>query len=255
VKDIPYGEAIFNPKVVTPSFIIPKPALTHPTRQWMATKHEGSVLYRKEWNFFVRSGVAADAPADYFFNSFESTSPQVMALLHDAGLTGSTVAVSEEEVWSRIGKVWDWMKNRVSVDNAAYASIHPATDRWPSIVECANYYATHGNLVWAACFSKALLFATVLGRVIDARYRFGIATTHHTENGAPATASHVYVAAYVADRWFYLDPTNSPYVDFPLFANRQSIGVASFTTVDYPHPFSLIPLPGSDFALVPYLPA
>src|SRR5207249_3182177 len=106
----------------------------------------------------------------------------------------------------------------------------------------------------AACFSKAHLFATLLGRVVYPRFRFGVASTHHTEDGAPPTASHVYVAAYVADRWFYLDPTAAPSTDFPSFADRQSIGVGSFTTVDYQHAFDLIPPPLSGFAQVPLLP-
>lgn len=34
-----------------------------------------------------------------------------------------------------------------------------------------------------------------------------IASAHHTENGAPTTASHVSVGVYLTGRWCHLDPT------------------------------------------------
>jgi hypothetical protein len=256
VKEIPYGKAFIYPKSTDlRGEIIPHPLLPHQTWQRMGTLHEGSVLYHKQWNFWVRAGVKADTiHLGDFFPYYESENAQTHTLLEDAGFTWST-AWTEEEIWSRIGRVWAWMRDRVSVDDAAYATILPASGTWPSILDLAAYYVAHGGrLVWSACFSKAHLFATLLGRVVYPRYRFGIALTHHTEGGAPATASHVYVAAYVADRWFYLDPTASPFEDFPVFANRKSIGVSSFTTVDYQHPFDFIPVPLADFDLVPYLP-
>jgi hypothetical protein len=148
------------------------------------------------------------------------------------------------------------MHDRVDDDGTAYTTISSDPTSWPSIADYAAYYVAHDRrLVWAACFSKAHLFATLLGRVVYPRYRFGIAITHHTEGGAPATASHVYVGVYVADRWFFLDATAAPFTTFPNYAARQSIGVASFTTVDYQHPFDFIPVPLSGFTLVPYLPA
>jgi hypothetical protein len=59
----------------------------------------------------------------------------------------------------------------------------------------------------------------------------------------------------VADRWFYLDATEAPSEAFPAFAACRSIGVPSFTTVDYQHPYDFIPVPLSGFTQVPYLPA
>jgi len=219
----------------------------------MTTKHEGKVLYWKLWNFWVRAGVSADLRADRFFRDYERANNESDALLRDVGFPWAK-AETEEEVWARIGMVWNWLKDNVRYDGSAYSSISSVEGSWPSILDYARYYANHGDLVWAACFSKAHLFATLLGRIIYPRYRFAVATGHHTENGAPPTASHVYVAVYVGERWYYLDPTAVHSVSFPDYAHRKSIGVSSFTSVDYEHPFKFLPVPLSGFTRVPYLP-
>jgi hypothetical protein len=220
--------------------------------QGMATKHEGKVLYYKLWNFWVRAGTDADQPSDYFFKDYESTNAQTDALLGNIGFAWRK-AETEKEVWDRMGLVWNWLRENVTVNNEAYSSIS-TTEGWPSLLDYAKYYADNGNLVWAACFSKAHLFASLLGRVIYPRYRFAIASAHHAENGAPPTATHVYVAVYVAERWFYLDPTAVQGEGFPNFSQRKSIGVSSFATVDYEHPYKMLPIPLSGFTKIPYLP-
>jgi hypothetical protein len=262
MKPTSYGPIYFNAKLVdaagtlhvprgVPHISPPPPADAIWKR--LSTLHEGEVLYSKQWNFFVRASARADTRANLFFANYETASPDSDSLLRDAGFPWRK-AETEEEVWSRIGNVWTFLREHVSDDGAAYAAI-ATTGTWPSIQDYARYYVSHGNrLVWAACFSKAHLFATLLGRVVYPRYRFAIALTHHTEGGAPPTAEHVYVAAYVADRWFYFDATAAPFTDFPAFADRRSIGVDSFTTVDYQHPFDMIPVPLSGFDQVPYLP-
>jgi hypothetical protein len=158
---------------------------------------------------------------------------------------------TEQEVWERIATVWSWLGANVQVDNDAYAGLTVA-DRWPSIDEFAQYYADHHNLVWAACFSKAHLFATLLGRVLP-RWHVLIASAHHTEGGAPPTASHVYVGVYLTERWYYLDPTDVYSDPLPGFPKRKSVG--SFKKVDYQHPFQARPVPLSPLNKVPYLPA
>ncbi len=221
----------------------------NPIWRRMTTKYEGDILYYKYWNFWVRAGVRADLRADRFFPDYERGNENTDNLLRDIGFPWKK-ADTEEEVWSRIGMVWKWLRDNVSVNNAEYATIS-STGGWPSILDYAQYYAAHGNLVWAACFSKAHLFATLLGRMVYPRFRFAIASAHHTENGAPPTATHVYGAVYLKDRWFYLDPT---FVNesFPNLGQMKSIG--NFTTVDYEHPYMIIPVPLSGFELVPYLP-
>jgi hypothetical protein len=260
VKKIDYGPVFIHPEIPTllalrekvPPLVIPKGA--HPVWQHTITMHEGTVLYYKLWNFFVRAGVSADLRANLFFRDYESANVNTDAMLGEIGFPWRK-AETEEEIWDRIGMTWNWLRARVLDDGAAYATISSVDGSWPSILDYAAYYGAHGGLVWAACFSKAHLFATMLGRMVYPRFRFGIASTHHTEDGAPPTATHVYVAAYVADRWFYLDPTAAPSTDWPAFANRRSIGVPSFTTVDYTHPYDLIPVPLSGFVNVPALPA
>jgi hypothetical protein len=218
----------------------------------MTTKHEGDVLYYKFWNFWIRAGVDADMRADLFFRDYEAGGSDIDDLLKAVGFTWTTTE-TEEEVWGRIGKVWTWFRNNVKYNPADYATVSSVAGEWPSIFDYAKYYASHKNLVCGTCFSTAHIFATLLGRIIYPRYRFAIAEAHHTENGAPPTATHVYVAAYVSERWFYLDPT-AIFTAFPDYARRQSMGVSGFTTVDYEHPYEIIPLPLSYFDGVPYLP-
>lgn len=227
---------------------------TLPSTIWQrkTTQHEGDVLYFKLWNFWVRAGVDADLRSHLFFRDYEKTNANADALMAAVGFPWKK-AETEEEVWQRIGLVWKWLQNNVQVNNSAYAGISSVADSWPSILDYATYFANHGKLVWAACFSKAHLFATLLGRMVYPRYRFAIAEAHHTEGGAPPTATHVYVAVYVAERWFYLDPT-AIHKTFPDFNHKKSIGVDSFGTVDYQHPYKIIPVPLSGFEHVPWLP-
>ena len=221
--------------------------------RWKKTKHEGRVLYYKLWNFWVRAGVAADLRSERFFRDYETGNEDTTVLLNDIGFPWRK-AETEEEVWERIGMVWNWLRDNVVVNNEEYHRISSVEGEWPSILDYADYFTEHGNLVWAACFSKAHLFATLLGRMVYPRYRFAIASAHHTENGAPPTATHVYVAVYVSERWFYLDPTAVPFSEWPAFSEKRTIGVPSFDTVDYEHPYKIIPVPLSGFENVPYLP-
>lgn len=247
---VEYKDWEINPEVFIPPEL--KIAGT-PIWQWMSTKHEGNVLYWKLWNFWVRAGVDADLRSDHFFRDYERANSDSDTLLRDVGFPWRK-AETEEEVWSRIGTVWHWLRNNVVVDGSEYSTISSVSGAWPSILDYARYYVDHGNLVWAACFSKAHLFTTLLGRMVYPRYRFAIAEAHHTESGAPPTATHVYAAVYVAERWFYLDPTAVYGTDFPSFEDRRSIGIDSFHTVDYEHPYKTIPVPLSGFEKVPYLP-
>ena len=243
VEKIDYGEWAVHPEILE-TLKVPKVA----TAIWkrMTTKHEGDILYYKLWNFWVRAGVEADLRSNRFFRDYERANSDTDTLLQDIGFPWKK-AETEEEVWKRIGMVWNWLRDNVQVNNTEYGTISSVAGEWPSILDYARYYVSHGNLVWAACFSKAHLFATLLGRMVYPRYRFAIAEAHHTEGGAPPTATHVYVAVYVSERWFYLDPTAVHSKDFPDFENRKSIGVDSFDTVDYEHPHMFIPVPLSGF--------
>jgi len=214
----------------------------------MRTMYEGKITYLRFWNFWVRTGTPAHEPSEIFFHNYESGSRRVRNLIRAVGVPTSWPR-TEKEVWKRISTVWNWLGANVNIDAAAYSALTSA-DRWPSIDELAAYYAAHHELVWSACFSKAHLFAVLLGRVLP-RWHICIASAHHTEGGAPPTASHVYVGVYLTGRWYYLDPTAVYSRALPSFAKRRSIGM--FTKVDYRHPFSARPLPLSPLDKVPYL--
>ncbi len=227
-------------------------AASEPLYRSMPTKHEGVQRYRKHWNFWVRIGGDVQADTKRIWRDYDSAGKDLDALLRDVGAPRTKVA-TEEEFWRRIGLVWSWWQRKVRVDNQAFGTIKSARDGWPSAPDYGRYYNKHGKLVCAACFSKAHLFATVLGRVAYPRERITIAYAHHTEAGAPKTASHVYVAVYVAGRWYYIDPTHAWATAFPTFAKRRSLGPPKPNSVDYTHPFKITPVPGSRLAHVPYL--
>jgi hypothetical protein len=249
-KKTPYGAWEVHPSV---SIAVRLPRRGRPVWRRMTTKHEGNVLYFKYWNYWVRAGVNAEADVNRFFRDYEVTNSDIDTLLRDIGFPREK-AETEEEIWARIGMVWNWLKDRARDDGAAYSTISSVDGEWPSIADYARYYIRNGTIAWAACFSKAHLFCTLLGRMIYPPYRFTIAEAHHSEGGAPPTATHVYGAAYVAERWFYLDPTAVHLVAFPAYAARKSLGVAGFLTVDYEHPYHCIPVPLSGFMKVPFLP-
>ena len=245
-------ESIYDKVLIHPSIPDVGPIQRVADAIWttMPTKHEGDVLYYKLWNFWVRAGVQALVRNQYFFRDYEIANADTDALMRAVGFPWRK-AETEQEVWQRIGMVWNWLKTNVVDDGAAYHDMSSVPDTWPSIVDFGRYYAAHGRLVWAACFSKAHMFATLLGRMIYPRFRFGIAEGHHTEGGAPPTATHVFVGVYVGNRWYYLDPTFVHSVAFPDYAHRQAIG--NFATVDYEHPYEFLPVPLSGFNYVPHL--
>ncbi len=222
----------------------------HPEMRKMKTMYEGNVTYLRRWNFWVRVGTPVTPSTDDVFHDYESSAPEVQDLL--AAIGAPTIwPRTEEEIWDRISTVWNWLRLNVRVDNDAYSDLISAVGRWPSIAELARYYRDHGDLVWSACFSKAHLFAVLLGRVIP-RWHTTMVSAHHTEAGAPPTASHVYVAVYLTGRWYYLDPTAVYAGPLPGFKARRSVGI--FSKVDYQHPFSAHPVPLSSLGGVPYLP-
>jgi hypothetical protein len=220
----------------------------YPEMKKMQTMYEGSLTYLRFWNFWVRAATVPSHPSD-FFNNYESGTPQVWNLINAVGAP-TAWPQSDEEKWNRISTVWNWLTNNVTNDPTEYGTLIAVSGNWPSIDVYAQYYAQHNNLVWAACFSKAHLFATLLGRVLP-RWHVTIALAHHTEGGAPPTASHVYVGVYLTDRWYYLDPTSVYAGPLPTFQGRKSVGL--FTKVDYEHPFDAIPVPLSSLDKVPYL--
>ena len=222
------------------------------TRMVVTTKHGGRQPYVKHWNWWARVGGEVQEASKRFFPDFEQDSPVVRALIASLEAPRGPAA-TEQQVWSRIGRVWEWWRRHVRVDNTQYASISAGRDGWPGLSDFAAYHKQHKGLVCAACFSKAHLFASLLGRILYPRDRIAIASARHTMNGAPPTASHVYVAVYVAGRWFYFDPTYVAQHPWPSFADRRSLGAPRETSVDYRHPFKVLPLPGSTLSRVPLL--
>ena len=132
-----------------------------PIRRRVTTLHEGKILYLKYFNFWVRAGIRADDRSDHFFPDFENPNARIFNLITDIGVT-TAPSNGEMHIWEKIRTVWVWLRNNVTSNNTEYGTIS-TTDGWPSIDEYAAYYETHGCLVWAACFSKAHLFASILG--------------------------------------------------------------------------------------------
>ncbi|MBF0297416.1 MAG: transglutaminase domain-containing protein [Oligoflexia bacterium] len=221
-----------------------------PTLKTEVTLHEGTKLYNAHWNFWIRVGGEITTPDNTFFKDYEQSHPFITKMISDIG-AGTATARTEEETWIKVKKVWNFLSQKVQINNQEYSKLI-VNGGWPSLLQFATYYQAHNNLVWAACFSKAHLFASLLGRVGIPRWRITMANAHHTEGGAPATATHVFVALYIGGKWLYLDPTwvySRP--NLPEFENKISIG--NFQSVDYKHPYSVLPIPLSGLNLVPLL--
>jgi YVTN family beta-propeller protein len=212
------------------------------------TKHEGKVWYFKHRGFWAREEGEVKAPNERFFLTYKHNNSTITRLLREAGYRGRR-SRNDKELWEQIGRVWNFLRENVRAANEE--ELRPP-DRWPSLSEYAYFYKKYGELAWHACFSKAHLFACILGRM-EHPNRVVIASAHHTEGGAPPTATHVFVAVYVANEWFYIDPTAVFFQEFPPFAQRRSLGVASMESVDYVHPYKILILPDSTHSRVPLL--
>lgn len=93
----------------------PAPASEHVIWRRMSTKHEGNILYWKLWNFWVRSGTRADLRSNTFFRDYESANTDTDTLLRDIGFPWRKTE-TEKEVWSRMGTVWNWLRDNVRTD-------------------------------------------------------------------------------------------------------------------------------------------
>ncbi|MBT3983901.1 MAG: transglutaminase domain-containing protein [Bacteriovoracaceae bacterium] len=209
-----------------------------------------SIRYNSYWNFWARVGGKVYTATDNHFLDYEKSHPYITELFLDMGLSPKR-AKTESQIWEKVSVVWNFLGSKAFVNDSVYKSIRP-DGRWPTILEHAIYYRNNKRLVWSACFSKAHLFAMVLGRLGIPRDRIAIATAHHpAANGLP-TASHVYVALYIKGSWLYLDPTATPGVSLsPDLSKRRSVGL--LPAVDYPHPFQVRPIPLSGLNRVPLL--
>jgi hypothetical protein len=244
------------------------------------TMYDGDVTYKSLWGYWARTRQicsqtsVSEMSCKYvpipvtnsgpFFYDYENPSYDIFRLIHDACAPINPLEdpATPEDVWNRISNVWNWWGKNVQDDYSAYDALWDHSHMWPSILDYALHYKAHlgfgvqPKLIVAACFSKAHLFATLLGRVIP-RWHTLIAETHASPP-TPPMKYHDYVGVYVRDRWFYLDPTaitppaSTPF-QLPDFEHRRSVGEPAFTQVDYRHPFSAIPVPGSDLASVPLL--
>ena len=220
-----------------------------PRRQQFETRYEGSIWYLQYDGLWYRERGTVTPADDYFFLNYESTAPAVMRLLRDAGYDGRP-ATDDRQVWEKTRQVWDFLRTNARAQRPD-ERVNLRDDGWPSIEEHAAFYQRTGDVAWAACFSKAHLFANLLGRMGIPRDRILVATAHHTEGGAPPTASHVFVLLYVGDRWYYLDPTACYAQSMPTFERRRSIG--TLASVDYRHPFQVLQLPGAAGGAVPMI--
>ncbi|MEA3547741.1 MAG: hypothetical protein U9R66_08755 [Thermodesulfobacteriota bacterium] len=219
-------------------------------RREFKTMHEGLVPYvHHSGNWYRVHGEVKRSAGDwnFFFPHYRANTPAVQRLLRDAGDTGRP-ARTDEEVWERIRSVWNFL------GRFARSGVVPhAADHWPSIIEHADYYAAHTDLLWAACMSKSLLFATLAGRMIDSPNRIAVASCRHIASDGRPTATHVYLAVLLGGRWLYLDPAMAASAGLPLYDRRRSVGMPGVSDIDYLHPYKILSLPGSRLSRVPYL--
>lgn len=188
----------------------------------METLYEGSITYLKFWNFWVRAATPVTPDWDFFFHDYESAAPEVWRMLGDVGApppgqgAKKTFGNVSCESGTGLGTTSEQTTPHTEILSMQSGAGPPSRSSPATMMR-------RGEIVWAACFSKAHLFATFLGRVLP-RWHTTVVSAHHTDGGVPPTASHVYVGVYLTNRWYYLDPTAIPAGPLPGFNSRGSLG-------------------------------
>lgn len=197
---------------------------------------------------WARLGGAVVSNDQFFFPGFWQTNDRIIAMLHSIGV-GTAPACSGEEIWARASAVWAWLRVHAA---AGPPSGYGSPDRWPSLDEMASMYERFGLVPWYACFSRAHLFATLLGSVGIPADHVAIASAHYPYDNENGYAQHVYVALRVDRRWYYLDPGYvSTLAALPPYENRASHGLRA--GCQYSYPYEVVILPGSGLDTVPML--
>lgn len=244
------------------------------------TMYEGETLYMPLWNYWVRTASYqfdvderfGDRRGRFFVNA-DDDSADTNALV--SAINPPQLVTTDADRRDLLYGVFDWLSDHTTLlmsDTAklggeSYDEIYADAKQrggWPELSEYANCFVRHGKIGWAACFSKAHVMANILVRCGMPRWRIGIAYAHHTEGGAPPTASHVYVAVYNFDAWWVVDPTfaqpSHPKIvpAFAEFARRglpvpDGVDIMRFALVDYQKPFQISVPGGSVLTHVPFL--
>lgn len=243
-----------------------------PTAQTLAptikvkTYYEGVLTYKMHpTGCYIRFGPAADkkvasaksfSETDASFGPFRRT-PEVLKLHKSIGVS-VTAKATPEQVWEAARSILLWHEKYARHDNDKYR-ILMATGRpvksegWPTIEQIAHFYATHGDLPYAACFSEAHLVFQLFRVCGLPTEDFGIASARYVMNDDPkARPEHVYLGLRVAGDWYYIDPSAKPP---PPYAKRASVGrsIGAPPGCDYAHPHEFVVVRGARFQAIPLL--
>jgi hypothetical protein len=223
--------------------------VTAPRRQFR-TLHEGLVGYEAYYQsrpfescWWARVGGEVTRDPSAFFDLRHT--PDVDRLVAAIGLPAERTNDSRE-IWRRVTTVWGWLReNQLNGRDRNYAAAQrflADLHRWPALAEVATMYVRFGGIVWGTCMSRAQMFATLLAAVGVPHERFGIAEARWK----PEYSQHMYVALFLNQRWFYLDPT---YIEDELRSDvPSSVGRGA---ADYVHPRVWTGLPGTRWTTVP----
>ncbi|HOW97822.1 MAG TPA: hypothetical protein P5567_02610 [Kiritimatiellia bacterium] len=183
-----------------------------------------------------------------YFPGFWQTNDRIIAMLQSIGV-GTAPVCSGEDIWARAAAVWVWLRDHAR-PGPSYGYGSP--DRWPSLDEMAAMYERFGTVPWYACFSRAHLFATLLGSVGIPADHVAIASAHYPYDNENGYAQHTYVALRVDRRWYYLDPSYvNTLAELPPYGQRASYGLRA--GCQYSYPYEAVVLPGSSLDTVPML--
>lgn len=239
------------------------------------TLFEGDVPYQKYRGFWVRKYGSAGKDIPQFFRDYKQgfSDPAVQEMIEDMAGGPSPHPATDEEIWQTISLLWDWLiapGHMVQTsDINILGSITSIPGRWPSVSDWARYYLDHGKtLVWGACNDKISLFANLLIQMNIPQDRFAIASARHNLAGMqPEGSTHFYIALFLNNRWFYIDPLASVKTSehkparLPDFMHACSVGYVLYNkNIDYQHPDQTILTPEytlspwCTFARLPYLP-
>lgn len=230
------------------------------------TLHEGVVTYRVHpTGCYVRSGPLAEkkvkeaktfSDKDASFAPLKRT-PAVIAL-HKAIGVSVTPKATPEEIWEAARAILAWHDKHARHDNDKYKALMqtgrpPKSEDWPNVEQIARYYADHGELAYAACFSEAHLVFQLFRVCGLPTEDFGIASARYVMKDDPkARPEHVYLGLRVGGDWHYIDPGARPP---PPYAKRASVGrsIGVPPGCDYAHPHEFVVVRGARFQAIPLL--
>jgi len=234
-----------------------------PNELLVETRFRGNHIYGISNGSFFKVYGEINSQDNFFFPDLSNRSAEVIELMKAIGVDGSK-ALTDEEIYDRCKKVWQFLKQKTKnamPNNGVYPpEIKPAIDflfptvktgkavkAWPSINEYAKCLQKFGFIPLQNCTSHSLAAAAFMSLA-------GIPADNIAVERMTSTFSwrqeHWAVIVKMHGIWYWFDPLWAQ-ADFPSYENIHSIPENTSRNC-YNMPFEIVTLPGASINRVPY---